>query len=111
MATTTPGGNDRPSRPSKSVPELGSELADLVKGYATQEIVDPVKALTGFVGWGVLGAVISAVGFVFLVVGGLRVLEVEWALRGGWNFVPYLIVLVLTVVLIVCYLKAMRKKD
>lgn len=111
MAART-AGDQKARVTSKSVPELGGELVELVKGYAKQEVVDPIKPLGRFLGWGLAGSVVTAVGFVFLVVGTLRVLQVEWEPTKSWTWVPYLVVLIGTVLLIGFYVKAIRtKKD
>ena len=91
---------DRPStttRPAgagpdgdKGLPELGKELIDLTVTYAKQETVDPLKSLGRRVGLGVLGSALASVGLVFLLVGVLRLVQVELELRGLWSIVPYL---------------------
>lgn len=96
------------SSTGKGVPELGSELFELVKGYAKQEVVDPIKPLGRFLAWGLAGSIASALGVVFLVVGSLRLLQVEWDPTEGLSWLPYLIVLVGAVLLIVYYLKAIK---
>jgi len=39
----------------------------------------------------VLGAGVASVGLVFLLVGILRLMQVEARLRGLWSFLPYLV--------------------
>ncbi|MEO5680163.1 MAG: phage holin family protein [Acidimicrobiales bacterium] len=94
---------DRPStatRPTgaspsgdKSLPELGRELVDLTVAYAKQETIEPLKSMGPRVGLGVLGSGTASVGLIFLLVGVLRLLQVELALRGLWSFLPYLVAL------------------
>ena len=86
--TATRPGADRPS--DKSLPDLGRELIDLTVTYAKQETIEPLKALGPRIGWGVLGAGVASVGLVFLLVGILRLVQVEARLRGLWSFLPYL---------------------
>jgi len=78
------GGGD------KSLPELGKELIDLTVSYAKQETIDPLRTMGRRVGLGVLGSGLASVGLIFLVVGVLRLVQVELELRGAWSWVPYL---------------------
>ena len=83
-------GND------KSLPTLANELWALVVTYLKQETVEPLKGLARFVGLGLLGSVLLAIGLLLVVVAGLRALQYETAphLTGHWSWVPYLAVLV-----------------
>ncbi len=85
---TRPGAN--PSV-DKSLPDLGRELIDLTVTYAKQETIEPLKALGPRIGWGLLGAGVASVGLVFLLIGILRLMQVEARLRGLWSFLPYLV--------------------
>ena len=81
-------------RERQSLPELGRELLDLTVTYAKQETVDPLKSLGRRVGLGVLGSALASVGLIFLLVGVLRLVQVELELRGLWSWVPYLAAIV-----------------
>jgi hypothetical protein len=87
----------------KSLPTLVDELRDLVVRYAKQETVEPLKGLGRFVAFGVAGALLLALGFVLLLLGGLRALQEETGSRftGNWSWAPYLITLVGALVIIV----------
>lgn len=90
-----PGANAGPTaadtRPSdKSLPELGKELVDLTVTYAKQETIDPLRTLGRRVGLGVAGSAVASAGLIFLLVGVLRLVQVEARLRGAWSWVPYL---------------------
>ncbi len=87
--TATRPGADLPV--DKSLPDLGRELIDLTVTYAKQETIEPLKALGPRIGWGLLGAGVASVGLVFLLVGILRLMQVEARLRGLWSFLPYLV--------------------
>jgi hypothetical protein len=92
-ATRPPAGG--PTKGSdKSLPELGKELLDLSVTYAKQETLDPLRTLGRRVGLGVLGSAVASVGLVFLLVGVLRLVQVEARLRGAWSWVPYLAAIV-----------------
>ena len=87
-AAPSPNGRG-PAAPDKSLPELGKELLDLTVAYAKQETVEPLRSLGKQVRNGVLGSALASVGLVFLLVGVLRLVQVEARLRGAWSFVPY----------------------
>ncbi len=98
---------------SKSTPELLSELRALVVDYAKQETIDPLKSLGRYLGYGLAGSLLIAVGGLFVSIGLLRLLQTETGtvFNGGWSFVPYLLVLVVAlVVLILLGLAVARSK-
>lgn len=80
----------------KSLPTLVSELWDLVRAYAKQETVGPLKGLGRFIGFGLAGSFCLGIGLVLLALGGLRALQSETGTTfdGNWSWAPYLIVLV-----------------
>lgn len=82
--------------PEKSLPTLASELWELVRDYAKQQAVEPLKGVGRFLGYGLAGAVLLGTGLLLLAVGLLRALQTETGSRfqGNWSWVPYLIVLV-----------------
>ena len=89
---------DEKAKKDKSLPGEAQELFQLVVAYAKQETLDPVKNLGRFVGFGMAGALLCSLGAVLLLLGVLRLLQTETgdALDGNWNFVPYLVVLVVS---------------
>ncbi len=78
-------------REKQSLPELGKELIDLTVTYAKQETVDPLRSLGRRVGLGVLGSAVASLGLIFLLVGVLRLVQVEARphLSGAMSWVPY----------------------
>lgn len=71
------------------------ELVDLVVAYARQETVDPLKGLGKSVAFGVAGALLVAVGSVFLALAALRALQTETdVFDGNLSWVPYLVLTV-----------------
>ncbi len=74
-----------------SVQETATELSAMVIAYARQETLDPIKQLGRYVLYGVIGAVLVAVGGFFLALALVRALETEVAphLSGDWSWVPY----------------------
>ena len=81
-------------RDDKSLPELGKELIDLTVTYAKQETIDPLRTVGRRVGLGVLGSGLASVGLIFLLVGVLRLVQVEARLAGLMSWVPYLAAIV-----------------
>lgn len=86
----------------KSIPELTTELKDMVVAYAKQETIEPIKNLGRFVAFGLIGSLLLAVGLVTGIVGILRVLQEETGdtFEGGWSFAPYLLTLVVCLIVI-----------
>ena len=80
----------------KSVTDIFQELLDLLKAYAQQETVDPLKALGTYLAWGALGSVLLATGVFFVALSALRALQTETGstFHGNWSWAPYLIVAV-----------------
>jgi hypothetical protein len=97
----------------KSVPALAAELWDLVRAYAKQETVEPMKGLGRYVVWGLAGSVILSIGLVLLLLGGLRALQTETGttFTGNWSWAPYLLTLVGTGVVLALVARGMRKRS
>jgi len=63
--------------------------------YVRQELVDPLRNAVRWVGFGLLGGIFSLIGFTFVFLGLLRLLQSDLVpLDGGWSWVPYLAVAV-----------------
>jgi len=71
----------------------GEEFVDLVRQYAEQETLDPLRGLGRFVAFGVVGSMLLAVGVVLLLLGLLRLLQTETGstFTGNLSWIPYLI--------------------
>jgi predicted cobalt transporter CbtA len=80
----------------KSMPTLAGELYDLVRAYAKQETLEPIKGLGRYAAFGVVGSVLVGIGVVLLAVCVLRVLQTETGdtFDGAWSWAPYLLTLV-----------------
>ncbi len=83
-----------PESSDKSIPTLASELLDLVRAYAKQETIEPLKGIGRWLAFGVAGSVLLGTGLLLLAVGALRALQTETgeAFDGDLTWVPYLIV-------------------
>ena len=97
----------------KSLPALAAELWDLVRAYAKQETVDPMKGVLRKVGWGLAGSVVLSVGLVLLLLGGLRALQTETGstFTGNWSWAPYLLALAGTAVVLALVARGMAKRS
>lgn len=88
-----------------------SGVVDLVKTYAKQETIDPIKNAGRFLGFGAIGALLLGIGLSLVALGLLRLVQTEFdnLARGGWSFVPYVIVLVACVVVIALAVSRIKK--
>jgi hypothetical protein len=84
-----------PEPESKSIPQVASELIDLLKTYAKQETVDPLKRVGHFMKLGMPGALLATLGAVLLLMSLLRALQTETGstFTGNWSWVPYVFTL------------------
>jgi hypothetical protein len=82
--------------------QLG-EVIELVKEYARQETVGPLRGAGRWLAWGTAGALMLGFGSVLIVLGLLRLIQNEFAptFSGRWfSLLPYLIALVLSLAII-----------
>lgn len=86
----------------KSLPTLASELWDLVRAYAKQETLEPLKGIGRFLAFGLAGSFLLGIGVLLLAVAGLRALQTETGttFHGNWSWAPYGIVLVVVALII-----------
>ncbi len=79
------------------------EVIDLVKNYARQETVGPLRGAGRWLAFGVAGALLLAAGASLVVLGLLRLIQNEFAptFAGRWmSLLPYVAALVLCFVVI-----------
>jgi len=95
MEPIPPPASATPRR-TPPLPQLVSELWELVVTYVRQQTLVPLKRLVRYIGFGVLGSLLIGIGVVFLGVAGLRALQTETGstFTGDWSWAPYLIVFV-----------------
>jgi hypothetical protein len=72
------------------------EMFDLVKAYAKQETLDPLKGAGRWLGLGVAGSLLLIIGSLELILALLRALQTETgsSLTGNLSWLPYLITVV-----------------
>lgn len=75
-----------------SMGALARQLLSMVLAYTRQETVDPLRRLGRYLLWGVIGAFLTAVGAVLVVLGAVRAVQAETGshLHGNWSWVPYM---------------------
>jgi predicted anti-sigma-YlaC factor YlaD len=78
-----------------SLPAQVAQLWDLVRAYAQQETIEPIKGLGRYAAMGIAGSLLLSIGLVLLLLGGLRALQTETGdtFDESLSFVPYLITL------------------
>ena len=101
-----------PETSDKSIPTLASELLDLVRAYAKQETIEPLKGIGRWLAFGVAGSLLLGTGLLLLAVGALRALQTETGdtFDGNWSWAPYLIVLAACAVVIALVASRIGKK-
>lgn len=96
-----------PTRPDSTDTSLAG-VVDLVKTYAKQETVEPIKASGRFLALGSAAAVLGALGVGLVLLGLLRLFEFELdsrLARGALSWVAYAIVFVVAVIAVGAALK------
>ena len=95
--------------------EAFTEAVDLVKAYARQETVAPLKNLKRFVGFGMAGGLCIALGIFFLALSGLRYMQThrffKQHLTGNWSWVPYMIVFFFGIAIAILFALRITKGD
>ena len=97
-------------RASEDKGQIG-EVIDLVKTYAKQETIGPLKSLGHKMLFGALGALALATGLFFLALGLLRLIQTEIPRlgRGTMSILAYVIVLLFCAIVTVIALSRIKK--
>jgi len=96
--------SDKPRATKNEAPQgqLG-QTVEMLKQYAKQETLGPLKGAGRWIGYGLAGALAIGVGTAFLVLGMLRMVQTEWpgTFAGRWvSLAPYLFGLLFCVLVI-----------
>jgi NO-binding membrane sensor protein with MHYT domain len=85
-------------------------MVDLVKAYAKQETVQPLRNTGKFLVRGLAGGLLMAIGLILLCFAGLRAMQTEThAFDHGWSFVPYLVVVAGAAIVAVLFVMRISK--
>lgn len=97
----------------KSTGEAAGDLWQLVRDYAKQETIDPLKTIGRFLGWGIPGAIFLSLGLLFATLAMLRGLQTETgdSLTGSLDVIPYVVALFVTAVVTVLAARAITKPN
>ncbi len=82
----------------KGISEIGTDLWMLVRDYAKQETIDPLKSIGRFLAYGVAGALLLGMGIFFATLAILRGLQTNEHLQGSFTWVPYLLAFIMCAV-------------
>jgi hypothetical protein len=87
------------------------EVIDLVKAYAKQETLGPLKGIGQKIGWGLAGAFSLGVSLFFISLGLLRLVQtkIPRISHGAWSWVPYLMIFVFCVLVTALALSRIAK--
>lgn len=90
-----------------------AELIELVKTYARQETLGPLRGASRWLALGTAGAAVLGLGLTMLMLGLLRMLQTEWdsVTTGRLSWLPYLIVLVVVAGLLAVTISRISKKS
>jgi hypothetical protein len=94
-SATPPTASASAKRPPP-LPQLVTELRDLVVRYVREQTLIPLQKLGRYIGFGVLGSLLLGFGVLFVAMSGLRALQDETGdtFSGDWSWVPYLIMFI-----------------
>lgn len=100
-------------RPLRGAPDPTSvgDVVNLVKTYAQQETIGPIKNAGRWLAMGAAGALTLALGVILVLLGLLRLLQVEWdrSARGSLSWLAYVIVLVVAGIVIALAASRIKK--
>jgi Putative Actinobacterial Holin-X, holin superfamily III len=101
--------NPKHAKP-KSLGETISDIVELLKAYAKQETLEPLKRLGRYLGFGVAGSILIATGLFLLMLAALRALQTETGstFTGSWSWAPYAIVIVGTLLVAALFLSFIK---
>jgi hypothetical protein len=101
---------DKPNEPPGQI----GQVVQLVKDYARQETLGPLKGAGRWIGFGIAGALLIGLATAFLVLGVLRMVQAEFAptFSGRWmSLLPYVIALVFSLLVAATAASRIGKKS
>ena len=111
--TDRPGrapGEARP-RGKRTTDASVGEVVELLKEYAQQETIEPLRGAGRWLAMGVAGAFILGLGLIYVLLGVLRLIQTEWvrAASGSLSWLAYLIVLLLAIGMLAVVIRRINK--
>lgn len=93
-------------------PSVG-DVVGLVKTYARQQTIGPLKGAGRWLAFGAIGAVLLGLGLVIVLLGLLRLIqtELEDLSDDAWSWIPYLVVLVVCGALIALVISRIKRDE
>ena len=93
---------------AQDVSELVRDIGTMLVEYVKQETLEPIKGLARFVALGLAAMVVTGMGIVLLLLGGVRLLQDEAgsAFDGHLKFLPYVFALIVCAVVAAGALRA-----
>ena len=82
----------------RELPDLVREFIDLSKTYLRQETLEPAKLLGRFAGFAIGGAVLFALGALFVGIAGMRLLRDALPDSMNWSAVGYVVAAVIVAI-------------
>lgn len=86
-------------------------IVELVKTYAKQETLGPLKGAGRWLAFGAAGAFLLGLGLLLALLGALRFLQTKFdtTFDGAWSWVPYLIVVAAAAVILVIAISRVKQ--
>jgi hypothetical protein len=86
-------------------------LVMLVRDYAKQETIGPLRGAGRWIGYGAAGALLLGTGLALVLLGLLRLIQAEWdrAASGALSWLAYLVVLLVCVAIIAITLSRIKQ--
>ena len=86
-------------------------LVTLVREYAKQETLGPLRGAGKWIGYGAAGSLLLGLGLTLVLLGLLRLIQTEWdrASSGAFSWLAYLVVLIVCIGAIVLTLSRIKK--
>lgn len=88
------------------------DFYDLVKEYARQELLEPLRPIPRWIAFGVLGSILLMIAGISLTIATLRVLQEETgaAFTGNLSWAPHGITLCASIVIVAALVRQIRKR-
>lgn len=98
-------------RDKRSASAADDELLDLVVAYARQETIEPLRGAGRWILRGLAGMVLVSLGMVLFALGLLRAVQdlAGGTFDGSWSFVPYVVGVVFSAIVVVVALTQIRR--